>query len=166
MKATNKSYDAIHHLPCAALGIVTSSEGVVAIDFLPASVPSRPALTDLAGRVCAQLDAYLADPRFSFDLPLAPDGTEFQRRVWSGISAIPPGVTISYGELAARVGSVARAVGQACGDNPIPIVVPCHRVLSRSGWGGFNHQTGADMLSIKQWLLWHEGLPGLSRSLL
>ncbi|MEW9900309.1 methylated-DNA--[protein]-cysteine S-methyltransferase [Chitinivorax sp. PXF-14] len=166
MKTTIKPYDAIHHLPCTALGIVTGSQGVLAIDFLPVSVPPRPALTDLAELVCAQLDAYVADPRFRFELPLAPAGTEFQRRVWLGISAIPAGTTLSYGELAARLGSVARAVGQACGDNPIPIVVPCHRVLSSSGWGGFNHQSGAEMLSIKQWLLWHEGLTGFSRSLL
>jgi methylated-DNA-[protein]-cysteine S-methyltransferase len=83
----------------------------------------------------AQLEAYFAGERTDFDLPLAPRGTDFQRRVWSELRAIPYGTTISYGELARRVGSPAavRAVGQANGRNPISIIVPCHRVIGASG---------------------------------
>jgi len=90
----------------------------------------------------AQLAAYFAGQLTEFDLPLAPAGTEFQRRVWDGLRAIPYGQTVSYGELARRVGSPAasRAVGLANGRNPIAIVVPCHRVIgsdgSLTGYGG------------------------------
>ncbi len=82
-----------------------------------------------------QLDAYFAGERTEFDLPLAPNGTEFQRRVWAALREIPYGETTSYGALAARIGApgAARAVGLANGRNPISIVVPCHRVVGASG---------------------------------
>jgi O-6-methylguanine DNA methyltransferase len=101
-----------------------------------------------------QLDAYFAGTRTAFDLPLAPSGTEFQRRVWAALCEIPYGETISYGELARLVGrpDAARAVGLANGRNPLAVVVPCHRVIgadgSLTGYGG-----GLDR---KRWLLGHE----------
>jgi methylated-DNA-[protein]-cysteine S-methyltransferase len=88
----------------------------------------------------AQLDAYFARDLKVFDLPLAPAGTQFQRRVWSALQAIPYGQTCSYGELARRVGSAGRAVGLANGKNPIALIIPCHRVIgsdgSLTGYGG------------------------------
>ncbi len=88
----------------------------------------------------AQLDAYFAGDLKVFDLPLAPAGTQFQRRVWSALQAIPYGQTCSYGELARRVGSAGRAVGLANGKNPIALIIPCHRVIgsdgSLTGYGG------------------------------
>jgi methylated-DNA-[protein]-cysteine S-methyltransferase len=100
-----------------------------------------------------QLRAYFDDKRFAFDLPLSPLGTPFQRRVWTALQAIPPGTTTSYGALAHDVDSVARAVGTANGQNPIAIVIPCHRVIGQGG-----ALTGyAGGLSRKRWLLQHEG---------
>jgi methylated-DNA-[protein]-cysteine S-methyltransferase len=102
-----------------------------------------------------QLVAYFAGRLRAFDLPLAPNGTEFQRRVWTELTKIPFGATISYARLARRVSNAAavRAVGAANGRNPIPIIVPCHRVIgsdgSLTGFGGGLHR--------KQWLLKHEG---------
>jgi len=102
-----------------------------------------------------QLVAYFAGRLRAFDLPLAPNGTEFQRRVWTELTKIPFGATISYARLARRVSNAAavRAVGAANGRNPIPIIVPCHRVIgsdgSLTGFGGG--------LARKQWLLKHEG---------
>ncbi|HEX2086268.1 MAG TPA: methylated-DNA--[protein]-cysteine S-methyltransferase, partial [Solirubrobacteraceae bacterium] len=102
-------------------------------------------------RAVAQLDAYFAGALTAFDLPLAPAGTAFQRRVWSALCEIPYGETVSYRELAARVGSpsACRAVGHANGRNPLAIVVPCHRVVgadgSLTGFGGG--------LERKAWLL-------------
>jgi methylated-DNA-[protein]-cysteine S-methyltransferase len=116
---------------------------------------ARDALLDEARR---QLTAYFAGRLEAFDLPLAPNGTEFQRRVWSELTKIPFGATISYADLARRVRNVAavRAVGAANGRNPIPIIVPCHRVIgsdgSLTGFGGG--------LPRKQWLLRHEGAQG------
>ena len=101
-----------------------------------------------------QLTEYFAGERMEFDLPLAPEGTGFQRKVWNALCEIPYGVTISYGELARRIGqpTAARAVGLANGSNPLPIVVPCHRVIgadgSLTGFGGG--------IERKRWLLTHE----------
>ena len=110
---------------------------------------------DLLKEARRQLGAYFAGRLETFDVPLAPNGTEFQRRVWTTLRAIPFGATISYAELARRVSNVAavRAVGAANGRNPIPIIVPCHRVIgsdgSLTGFGGG--------LERKRWLLEHEG---------
>jgi methylated-DNA-[protein]-cysteine S-methyltransferase len=94
-----------------------------------------PVLKDAA----TQLDEYFAGERTEFDLPMELDGTEFQKEVWLELTRIPYGETISYGELARRVGlpKGPRAVGQANGRNPIPIIVPCHRVLAGNGIGGY-----------------------------
>jgi methylated-DNA-[protein]-cysteine S-methyltransferase len=103
----------------------------------------------------AQLGEYFAGRRQTFDLPLAPAGTPFQRRVWEALRALGHGETVSYAELARRAGApgAARAIGAANGRNPIPIVVPCHRVIgadgSLTGFGG-----GVER---KEWLLAHEG---------
>jgi methylated-DNA-[protein]-cysteine S-methyltransferase len=109
--------------------------------------------------VAAQLQAYFAGELQEFDLPLAPQGTEFQKKVWRELCRIPFGETISYGELARRIGqpTACRAVGLANGRNPIAIIVPCHRVIgadgSLTGYGG-----GIDR---KKWLLGHEAMTGL-----
>ena len=102
-----------------------------------------------------QLDAYFAGTSRDFDLPLAAEGTEFMKTVWRELRRIPFGATISYGELARRIGNpnASRAVGLANGKNPIPIVVPCHRVIGANG-----ELTGfAGGLAVKQALLQHEG---------
>ena len=85
--------------------------------------------------VTSQLTEYFAGTRTRFELPLAPEGTPFQQRVWKALLDIPYGETISYGELAARLGSrsASRAVGLANGSNPLPIVIPCHRVIGANG---------------------------------
>lgn len=100
----------------------------------PDGRPRRPAPAAFAA-VTAQLDEYFAGERTAFDLPLAPAGTPFQRRVWALLQAIPYGQTITYAELARRAGNPAacRAVGAANGRNPLPIVVPCHRVIGSGG---------------------------------
>jgi methylated-DNA-[protein]-cysteine S-methyltransferase len=120
----------------------------------PASSPEWERDDDGLVDVVEQLDGYFAGSRSTFDVPLALEGTEFQRRVWSGLLEIPYGETMSYGELAARVGNpgASRAVGLANGRNPVAIIVPCHRVIGAdgtlTGYGG-----GLDR---KVWLLDHE----------
>lgn len=151
-----KAYQARLEMPFAVLGIVTRDEHVAEIDFLPRETSSLRAQTSLAREVCAQLQAYLADPDFPFKLPLQPHGTPYRHRVWQALLQIPPGQTESYGGLARKLGSAPRAVGQACGANPIPIVIPCHRVLGSQGLGGFMNHSGGGPLLIKRWLLEHE----------
>lgn len=142
--------------PTFALGIRCTADEITAIDYLEPRTAIAPQ-SPLAREAVRQLRAYLKDPRFVFGLPLQPAGTHFQRRVWDGIAAIPPGATRTYGELAATIRSGPRAVGNACGANPYPLVVPCHRVVAANqGLGGFARQRGGFLLEIKKWLLLHE----------
>lgn len=108
----------------------------------------------LLAEAARQLDAYFAGARQNFDLPLNPAGSPFEQRVWTAMRRIPYGKTQCYGEFAEAIGSAPRAVGGACGRNPIPIVVPCHRVLAKTGLGGYSGDGG---LKTKQTLLSLEG---------
>ena len=111
--------------------------------------------TELLTRSVRQLDAYFEGELKSFDLPLAPHGTVFQRKLWKALEAIPYGETVTYGQLGAQIDSGPRAIGGACGRNPIPIIIPCHRVLGSGGrMGGYSGLDGPD---TKQFLLSLEG---------
>jgi len=152
------TYHAILAAPFGQLGLITADDALLAVHFLTEPLPLLvPPKGSLAAEAARQLDAYFAYPAFRFDLPLRPVGTPFQQQVWREIAAIPFGETRSYGELAERTGSVARAVGGACGRNPLPIIIPCHRVLAQRGLGGFNRSIESPTVSIKHWLLVHEG---------
>lgn len=149
-------YQAIVAAPGFALGVQCDADEITGIEFLEPRSEQDPT-TPLAAEAVRQLRAYLADPTFTFGLPLRPAGTVFQRRVWGEISAIPPGKTECYGALAKNLKNAPRAVGQACGANPYPLVVPCHRVIAAGGGlGGFNRQGGGFLLDVKRWLLNHE----------
>jgi methylated-DNA-[protein]-cysteine S-methyltransferase len=148
-------YDAVIASPLGRLGIHADA-ALTNIDFAPARTPLKAARTPLARKVCAQLKRYFADGSARFDLPLAPAGTEFQQRVWRAMRRIPAGEARRYGELATRLDSGPRAVGGACRANPIPIIVPCHRVVAANGEGGYMGATRGHRLDIKRWLLAHE----------
>jgi len=155
---TISPYQAKLAAPFGVLGICCDADALTGIEFLaPDTVPYAPG-SALAKKVCAQLSAYFDNPDFHFDIPLRLNGTAHQARVWQAMCAIPRGETRSYGELAAALQSSAQAVGQACGANPIPIVIPCHRVVGKAGLGGFMHHSGGYALDIKRWLLAHEGV--------
>ena len=150
-------YQAVVAAPGFALGVRCDDEEIIEIEFIEARPEVAP-VNALAAETVRQLRAYLADPAFAFGLPLRPSGTAFQRRVWGEIAAIPPGETLTYGEVAKNLRNTSRAVGQACGANPFPLVVPCHRVVaSAGGLGGFARHGGGFLLDIKRWLLKHEG---------
>jgi methylated-DNA-[protein]-cysteine S-methyltransferase len=150
-------YAAVIAFPRMRVGVRIHGEALTAIVYLPPETELKAPEGELAERAVRQIERYLDDPDALFDLPLAVGGSRFQRDVWRQISAIPRGRTKTYGELARRVGGEPRAVGQACGDNPFPIVVPCHRVVGADGLGGFSHHTGGYLLEAKKWLLKHEG---------
>ncbi len=150
-------FDAVLKTPFGALGVRTEGGAIAEIRFLPPGTPACKPRNELAKRTCAQLAAYLSDPTAGFDLPLKAAGTAFQRSVWQAIASIPPGRTLTYGEIAKRLKSAPRAVGQACGRNPYPVAVPCHRVVaSDGGLGGFANARGGYLLDAKRWLLAHE----------
>jgi len=149
-------FDAVARLPFGFVGVRTRGAYVEEISFLSGEVPHGAPANALAQRVVDQLQAYCADSSSQIDLPLVIEGTDFQRRVWDQIARIPRGSTRTYGELARRLNSAARAVGQACGDNRLPLAIPCHRVVAASGLGGFAHHRGGAYQRIKRWLLMHE----------
>ena len=152
----DKEFDALYRAPFAVLGIRTDGKSVTGLDYLPRDVaPSEPN-NSLAREAIRQIECYLANPCFQFDLPLQVDGSEFRKRVWQIMCAIPAGQTLTYGDVARRLNSAARAVGGACGDNRIPLIIPCHRVVAHNGIGGFMHTTGDREIGIKRWLLLHE----------
>lgn len=140
----------------AKLGVRLSGDAVSAIDFLPVNAPDVPPASALASRVAEQLERYFQHPAWAFDLPLEPEGTPFQRRVWDALRTIPAGETRGYGELARALNTGARAVGSACRANPLPIIVPCHRVVAAQGLGGYTGDTHGQGLALKHWLLAHE----------
>ncbi len=124
--------------------LVLESDGDVLVTIWLPSQARRPSgsthdVPPVLKETASQLEEYFAGTRRDFDVPMALDGTEFQRAVWRELTRIPYGETISYGELARRVGrpNGPRAVGQANGKNPIPIIVPCHRVVASNGIGGY-----------------------------
>jgi methylated-DNA-[protein]-cysteine S-methyltransferase len=138
------------------VGVQIRDAQVAAITYLPLSASDVEPNHPLAERAARQLEAYREDPDAQFDLPLLIEGTAFQRRLWEALCAIPRGKTLTYGQLAQRLDAEARAVGQACGDNRLPIVIPCHRVVAANGIGGFAHSTGGYLVEAKRWLLAHE----------
>ena len=150
--------DAKLKTPFGVLGIQCMGDVLTGIEFLAPDTRQLPPSSAFAQSVCEQLSAYFADADFLFDLPLKTGGTDHQNKVWQMMRAIPRGQVQTYGGLAAQIGSSPRAVGQACGNNPIPIIIPCHRVVGKSGIGGFMHHRGGYALDIKRWLLAHEAL--------
>ena len=118
--------------PVGTLCVCSDGEAVTGIRFGAGETNGGCPVT---GQARQQLTEYFAGQRREFDLPLAPAGTDFQRRVWELLREIPYGETVTYGELARRLGNprAARAVGMACNRNPIAIVVPCHRVVGSTG---------------------------------
>jgi methylated-DNA-[protein]-cysteine S-methyltransferase len=141
--------------PIGPLGLVASDTALRAI-FFDGSRTGTEGRSDVLDEAARQLGAYFDGDLVAFDLPLELDGTDFQRRCWLALATIPYGQTVSYGEQARRLGlgpDAARAVGAANGQNPLPLVLPCHRVIgangSLTGFGGGLHR--------KRFLLEHEG---------
>ncbi|WP_090826893.1 methylated-DNA--[protein]-cysteine S-methyltransferase [Nitrosovibrio tenuis] len=150
-------YQAKLATPFAVLGLRIDEDWLTDIEYLPIDTPTLAPQNILAREICDQLQAYLTDPRFIFDLSMHIGGTIHQRRVWRTIQDIPSGTTRSYADIAAQLHSAPRAVGQACGANRLPIIIPCHRVIAKSGGlGGFMNASDGIPLAIKRWLLHHE----------
>ncbi|MCA1248556.1 methylated-DNA--[protein]-cysteine S-methyltransferase [Massilia sp. MS-15] len=152
-------FNAIVPAAFGAIGIRSADGRLRELVYLPPAFAEKAADCTAAELAARQVAHYLEDPDFRFDLPLYDAGTAFQRRVWEAIGAIPRGSVKTYGQLARLIGSAPRAVGQACGANPFPLINPCHRVTAAGGLGGFSNQDDENgfHLSVKRWLLRHEG---------
>jgi len=135
------------HTPVGDITVFEEDGAIVALDW---GWVEEQAETPLLRRAKEQLDAYFDGALTSFDLPLNPVGTSYRRRVWQALCGIPYGETRSYLAIAAVAGGSARSVGQANGSNPIPLIIPCHRVVASTHLGGYS---GGDGLVTKRWLL-------------
>ena len=159
MQTVNKlplQFDAIIDAPFGAVGFLTHGEQV-SIELLTEKHAPKPAENRTVQTMAKQITAYFNHVNHDFKLSVGQHGTPFQQRVWQAISAIPCGQVLTYGQLAAQIGSGPRAVANACGANNLPLIVPCHRVVAQNGIGGFM-QGNPDGLKVKKWLLKHEGL--------
>lgn len=144
--------------PVGGLEVQATDEAIIAVHWVDVTAGDRETVGNnhILSEARAQLDAYFQRRLKAFDLPLAPAGSPFERDVWRQMCDIAYGATMTYGEMADAIGGVARAVGYACGANPIPIVIPCHRVL-----GAGNRMvgySGRGRVETKRWLLVHEGM--------
>ncbi|HEY2627541.1 MAG TPA: methylated-DNA--[protein]-cysteine S-methyltransferase [Usitatibacter sp.] len=153
-------FDACVRTPFATLGITATDRHVTGLRFLAPTVAAKvPKKNSIAHLACIQLQAYLENSSYVFDLPIKLAGTHHRLAVWEAMQKIPAGKTRTYGEVAASIHSSARAVGGACGANPIPLIVPCHRIIAAGGdIGGFMGARGNEgfEIGIKRWLLEHE----------
>jgi methylated-DNA-[protein]-cysteine S-methyltransferase len=152
-------FSAIIAAPFGAMGIRTEDGRLRELVYLPPHYHEKSAQDAVAEQAAVQVARYFEDPDFRFDLPLKEAGSDFQRRVWDAICAIPRGSVRTYGQIAKLLESAPRAVGQACGANWFPLVIPCHRVTASGGLGGFSSSDDEHgfQLGIKRWLLRHEG---------
>jgi methylated-DNA-[protein]-cysteine S-methyltransferase len=145
-------YKAIIQTPVGKLGISTLGQLLSRLDFLMDDreliAPSEKIIEDIV----SQLNQYFLHPSFAFNLPYQLQGTPFQNKVWQTLSKLPIQKTISYGALAKRLNTGARAIGNACRANPLPILIPCHRVIAQGNLGGYKGKE----IAIKKWLLNHE----------
>jgi methylated-DNA-[protein]-cysteine S-methyltransferase len=150
-------YHAVIDSPVARLGLIARDGALTRIDFLTPDTPLQAPQDPLLIEAARQLALWFADPHFVFDLPIQLAGSAHEQAVWAQIAQIGCGETRTYAQIAEAIGSVARAVGGACGQNPLPIVIPCHRVVAANGVGGFNaHRGGVDWVPIKRLLLLKE----------
>lgn len=129
------------HSPLGPLSVSETDDAIVALDWGWGRDQTR---TPLLLRAVDVLNRYFDGEAPAFELPFRPKGTAFQQRIWQAMREIPYGQTRTYGALAERAGGVARAVGMACGANPIPILIPCHRVVAQSGLGGYSGDGGVE----------------------
>jgi len=144
--------------PIGPVGIFVSDGRLCGVDLRPDKTRHPSSDDPLVQRVISQLDDYFMDGKSKFSLPLSLSRTGFQQRVWQALCRIGPGEIRTYGDLARELKTSPRAVGNACRRNPVPIVVPCHRVVSVQGIGGYSGATSGARLEIKRWLLSHEGV--------
>ncbi len=163
-RLANQAYEreiAFVATPFGEIQLSASGGVLLDIEVLPAGaeVAQRKQVlgNGLLKEAVEQILRYLDDPSVQFVLPLRSQGTPFQQGVWQVLRQIPAGRTLSYGELAKCVRSGPRAVASACKSNRFPIIIPCHRVVSARGLGGYCGKTDGPMLEIKRWLLGHEG---------
>jgi len=156
MSKSSFQYDYVLPSPIGKLGLVISGKGIQRLSYINDQVEVMLPKRGLAVATYKQINEYFQLIRTEFDLPIDIQGTQFQKRVWSRVSMIGYGDSLTYGDIAASIDSGPRAVGNACRNNPIPIIIPCHRVVKKSGMGGYCGSLVGVEIQQKDWLLRHE----------
>jgi len=155
--ATGKpEYNAVIDLPFGRVAVRADDKGLSLVASVTRATKLKKASHPVAQETCRQLKSYAANPDFRFSVTVNTDGTPFQKKIWRALRSIPGDQTVTYGELAQKLHTSARAVGNACRRNPVPIVVPCHRVVARNGSGGYMGKRRGSAIRLKNWLLRHE----------
>ncbi len=158
MIVAGQVFDAVFASPVGKLGISVQGKTLCRLEFLSGRYQLRQAQCAYTRRVQQSILGYFDNPCSSPEIDVQLSGTVFQRKVWRALRRIPAGRVMTYGSLAERLGTSARAVGNACRKNPVPIVVPCHRVVAQHGPGGFAGDRQGRLVRVKQWLLQSEGV--------
>jgi len=149
-------YQTVFNTPIGKIGLVVSQIGLMKLDFLSATSPLISARDTLTQQITTDIKNYFTSSHHIFSSPFDLHITPFQQTVLDQLKKIPPGDVLTYGQIAEKIRSGARAVGNACRKNPVPILIPCHRVIAASGIGGYSGARSGELLDIKQWLLGHE----------
>lgn len=142
--------------PLGKIGIIIQNEKFSHLNFLSDDheIISEP--DQLSKTIITQLDNYFSNAPYQFNFAYDLQGTTFQQKVWDALQHIPHGETLTYGMLAKKLKTSPRAIGQACRTNPIPIIIPCHRIVAAKHLGGYAGETQGKLMEIKEWLLEHE----------
>lgn len=144
--------------PVGKILVETENNHLVGIEYFTNRSITTRKLNPFSRSVRQQIEDYFRSSKNRLSVPIKLHGTDFQKKVWARLQKIPAGKTLTYGELSAQLDSSPRAVGNACRANPIPLVVPCHRVVAKSGIGGFGGEIKGRNIDCKSWLLNHEGI--------
>ena len=150
--------DATVSWPLGVLGIKMDGNAISRLLFLDEDAAEVRPCNAAAERAANAIKRYLDNPKKTPRVSIELKGTDFQQKVWHALQQLKPGEVVSYGELAKRLGTGARAIGNACRNNPVPVLVPCHRVVAQKSLGGFSGKQSGLMMDIKTWLLTHEGV--------
>ncbi len=160
MKATqsmSSPYSAITSSPLGKLGLIVQDGKLIKLEFLSADIPLHSPNDKWSKQWVAELQHYFTHPKHCFQLAIHLDGTAFQQRVWHALQHIASGAALTYGQLAKKLQTAPRAIGQACRTNPLPIIIPCHRIVATHHLGGYAGNINGRFKDIKTWLLRHEG---------
>lgn len=143
--------------PIGNLAITLNQNQLSRIEFFGDQGTISPSSNNSAlNKIIIEIHSYFKNPKHAFAIPLELKGTSFQQKVWESLRNIHVGQTLSYGELATQLNTSPRAIGNACRSNPVPLIIPCHRIIAKNSLGGFSGKASGSLVEIKKWLLQHE----------
>jgi len=146
----------VHLPPLGNIRLSVEDEKLIQLEFASETAELSAPADEISKHIIHQIKKYLSNPAHGFEVECAAKGTAFQRKIWQALSEIPSGKTLTYAELARKLKTSPRAIGQACRKNPIPLIVPCHRIVGTSNQGGYAGKQTGRMMEIKSILLKHE----------